>query len=298
MEAMLVRSPLASYCFTSNARANVRVCYQGQRGRIGMSSYDEKSGWAIEASPGSALLNNGIAVTGWDYGDEERVYFIGKGDKIFEVCYEQIFRNTVYTTYQYLISSAAAATGVIGRTAAHYSNLAAISFEGNDETRQIRVFFQAKDNIIHEVCGDGEGNWREGQTFSAATPATCIASSQDPDRAYYYRLFYQKPNTAFIEYVKEEDIEWQEDSHRVFTVNSHNRLCITECGSGDDWSNTRTITRTMPSSPTTAVSAIGDPVPVRVYFQVQGSQITEWGTDNDMVDYDVITESVPTQGSG
>jgi len=272
-----------------------------------MSSYDEKSGWEIKASPGSALLNNGIAVTGWNDGDQERVYFIGRDDKIFERR-----RNggdwsdgEFPLTYQ----------------AAHYSNLAAISFEGTHGARQIRVFFQTTDNFIREVCGDGVGNWKDGETFPAATPATSIACSQAPDRAYYYWLFYQKPDTTFIEYVKEKDTRWQEGtftsekvydpgasitctsygtgSHRVFTVNSHNRLCVTEFNSGEDnWSKTRAITRTIPSSPTTTISAIGDPVPVRVYFQVQGSQITEWGTDNDMEDYDVITESVPTQGSG
>ncbi|PWW74205.1 hypothetical protein C7212DRAFT_365410 [Tuber magnatum] len=272
MEAMLVRSPLASYCFTSGTGANIRVCFQDQRGRIRMSCYNEKSGWTIGTSPGSALLNNGMAVTGWNGGTKvHEISMVGgfMGDKIVERC--------------------RAGEGDWG-------------------------------NLIREVCKDG-GDWSDGRNFPLAIPGRGIACSQIPGIAFQYWLFYQKPNTTVVEYVKQVNSPWEEGnfrsekvyspgasitctssgtgSHRVFTISSNNRLFVTEFNAGHgNRSKTRAITRTITSSPTAAISAVDDPWPVRIYFQAQGNQITEWGTDNDLEDYDVITPSVPTGKAG
>lgn len=72
MDAMLVRSPLASYSFTSSKGTNLHICYQDKSGNIKQSFFDSKSGWY--ASPngvvGKADLNNGLAITGWASGNE------------------------------------------------------------------------------------------------------------------------------------------------------------------------------------------------------------------------------------
>jgi len=69
---MLDRSPLASYSFTVGNRVNIHVCYQDPTGNIKQTFYDPQSRW--HPSPngivGNADLNNGIAITGWNNGDE------------------------------------------------------------------------------------------------------------------------------------------------------------------------------------------------------------------------------------
>jgi len=72
MDAMLVRSPLASYSFTSSKGTNLHVCYQDKSGNIKQSFFDSKSGWYTSPNGivGKADLNNGLAITGWASGDE------------------------------------------------------------------------------------------------------------------------------------------------------------------------------------------------------------------------------------
>ena len=70
--AMLVRSPLASYYFNAS-NTNLRVCFQDVTGDIKQSVFD---GQAWFPSPrgvvGKADLNNGLAITGWNSGNEVR----------------------------------------------------------------------------------------------------------------------------------------------------------------------------------------------------------------------------------
>ncbi|RPB03019.1 hypothetical protein L873DRAFT_1801090 [Choiromyces venosus 120613-1] len=151
---MLVRSPLVSYSFTSPKGANIRVCYQDHSGNIGQTFYDDQSGWypGTNGTVGQADLNNGIAITGWDSGKEERVYFIGQGGKIVERCHSS-GKPDWYD---------GALTGKF--TAAHYSDLAVISYQARG-TWNIRVYYEDKDNVIREACRDGTKEWFDGHRF-------------------------------------------------------------------------------------------------------------------------------------
>ncbi|CUS13962.1 unnamed protein product [Tuber aestivum] len=316
MEAMLIRSPLASHSFTSTTTGvNIHVLFQDRRGNIGITSYNPKSGWTTgsKGSPGKAHLNNGIAVTGWDNGNEvlelstayssiERVYFIGEGDKIVERCYSK-GREGWYE---------GELTGIF--TTAHYSSLSAISLDVRG-TRFIRVYYQDKDNAICEVCKDGAGNWFYGQRFPPAIQGTSISCSQILGKGFYHWLFYQKPDTTFVEHLMREDSQWKEgpfkservygpgayiacvsyseDNRHVFTIDSGNRLCLTEFNAGSQsWYATRTLTDAIPSSSVTAIPVAGFTQYVRIYFQTRGGGVAEWGT-NDGTTYGVLWDPLP-----
>ena len=68
---ILVRSPLASYSFTSSKGTNLHVCYQDKSGNIKQTFY-EAGFWKNSPNGvvGKADLNNGLAITGWDSGNE------------------------------------------------------------------------------------------------------------------------------------------------------------------------------------------------------------------------------------
>ncbi|PWW76044.1 hypothetical protein C7212DRAFT_363917 [Tuber magnatum] len=285
MEAMLARSPLASHSFTSTTGNNIRVFFQDRQGNIRISSYDEQSGWSSgsKGSAGKALLNNGIAVIGWD-----------NGNQVLEL-------STVYRSIRCHCDWREGwfdgeLTGMF--TTAHYSNIAALSFDDRG-TKYLRVYYQDKDNVVCEVCKDGTKDWSYGHRFPPAIQGTSIACSQVPGRGFCLRLFYQKSDTTFIEYLMQGGSNWKvgsfkservygpgayitcasygKDDHRVFTIDRDNRLCLTEFNTGDNsWSKTRTLLDTIPSSPAAAVLVAGKPPFVRIYLQTRGGQITEW----------------------
>ncbi|KAG0640183.1 hypothetical protein HOY80DRAFT_1000403 [Tuber brumale] len=338
---MLVRSPLAAYGFsTGRTSYGIQVCYQNQKGDIEQSSYDYHNGWTAggHGSPGRANLNNGFAITGWDNGQEvielfivykfeERVYFIGTEDKIVERCHRSDVAGWTNGELNNMF------------TAAHYSQLAALSFYDNDKILYIRVYYQDVDNLIHELGRDGAGGWYHGHTFPAAIRGTSIACSEIPGRPFDRWLFYQKPDGTFIEYFKQDSIDWKEgkshwmliavslvpllsllikadpefishrtydtgayiacvsyntDDHRVFTIDNQNQLCVTSFNTGDSsWSDTRTITDSIPFSSVAAIPIAKSAQAVRIYFQDKGGQITEFGAD-DGDNYMVMQDPVPT----
>ncbi|CUS06666.1 unnamed protein product [Tuber aestivum] len=316
MEAMLIHSPLASHSFTSTATGvNIHVYFQDRRGNIEIASYNPKSGWTTgsKGSPGKAHLNNGIAVTGWNNGNEvlelstayssiERVYFIGEGDKIVERCYSKGKEGW----YEGVL------TGMV--TTAHYSSLSAIRLDVRG-TGFIRVYYQDKDNAIREVCKDGVGKWFYGHKFPPAIQGTSISCSQIPGKGFYHWLFYQKPDTTFVEHLMREGSQWKEgpfksdrvygpgayiacvsygeDNHHVFTIDSGNRLCLTEFNTGSQsWYVTGTLTDAIPSSPVAAIPVASFTSRIRIYFQTRGDQIAEWGT-NDGTKYRVERYHLP-----
>jgi len=72
MSAILDRSPLASHSFTTSNGTYIRVCYQDQSGDIKQTFYDPGVGWNTRSDPivGKADLNNGLAIVGWNSGNE------------------------------------------------------------------------------------------------------------------------------------------------------------------------------------------------------------------------------------
>jgi len=308
MDAMLVRSPLASYSFSSSKGTNLHVCYQDKSGNIKQTFYDSKSGWHTSPNGivGKADLNNGLAITGWASGDEERVYYIGGGSKIVERCWSAS-KGSWYD---------GELTGKF--TAAHYSNLAAISFEANG-TLCIRVYYQATDNTIREHCKDGEGAWFAGHSFPAGIQGSSIACTSVSRGGYWHWLFYQKPDTTFGGYVMANTAEWRvglfksqliydpcayitcatydnkdgKDQHRVFTIDRDNKLSVTEWNTGTGWSATKQLTNAIPFSPAAATPVAGSTQSVRVYLQNNSSQIAEWGTD-DGKNYKQYQKDLPT----
>ncbi|KAG0641263.1 hypothetical protein HOY80DRAFT_883424 [Tuber brumale] len=293
---MLVRSPLAAYSFnTGRGTYGIRVCYQDRKGDIEQSSYDHNSGWTAggHGSPGNAILNNGIAITGWDNGQQRCHRFDEAGWIDGEL-------NNRFT-------------------AAHYSQLAALSFYDDEHILYIRVYYQDEDNVIHELSRDGAGDWYDSYRFPAAMPGTSIACSQITGRPFDRWLFYQKPDTTFIEHYKQSLVDWNEaepqftsdriydpgtyiacasyntDDHRVFTIDNQNQLCVTSFNTGDiSWSETKTITDSITSSPAAAIPVANSAAAVRIYFQSNGGQITEWGAD-DGDNYEVKKDSIPTE---
>lgn len=304
MNDMLARSPLACYSFSSSTGASVRVCYQDKSGNIKQTCYDHPDYWypSPKGIIGRANLNNGIAITGWDDGNEERVYYVGEDDTIVERCWSS--RKTRWNDGE-----------LTGRfTAAHYSNLAVMCFELAGIWR-IRVYYQAKDNTIRECCKDGDGAWFAGYTFPAAIVGTSIAAMSILDGPYYFCIFYQKPDTTFIQYSTHSSW-WEVDSfksqlvyepgayitcasdgrvmRRVFSIDRDNKLCVTEWN--DDarsWSQTKQLTMAISSSPA-AATIISPYTPcIRVYIQINPGQISEWAT-NDGESYRGFQSPLPT----
>jgi len=306
---MLVRSPAAAYSFTSSKGANIHVCYQDKSGNIQQTFYDDTSRWypSPNGIVGKGNLNNGIAITGWSSGDEERVYMIGEHDTIVERCWssDQSKWYEGELTQKFI-------------PAAHYSNLAAISFEDNG-TLSIRVYYQATDNTIHEYCKDGENPWFAGFSFPAAAQGTSIACTCIPGKTNYHWLFFQKEDTTFVEYLMQNSSEWKvgifksqlrydpgayitcasygKDDHRVFTIDRDNNLCVTEWNNGGNaWGKTKQLTMTIPFSPAAATPVVGVIPWVRVYVQINSQEIAEWGT-NDGKTYSLMANPLPTKSN-
>ncbi|PUU75028.1 hypothetical protein B9Z19DRAFT_1132075 [Tuber borchii] len=105
MSTILDRSPLASYSFTTSQRIHIRVCYQDKLGNIKQTFYDQATGWKTRADPivGKADLNNGLAITGWSNGTQERVYYIGKDNKILEVFHPELASTASYPNVNHRI---------------------------------------------------------------------------------------------------------------------------------------------------------------------------------------------------
>jgi len=302
MSTILDRSPLASYSFTTSQGIHIRVCYQDKLGNIKQTFYDQATGWKTRADPivGTADLNNGLAITGWSNGTQERVYYIGKDNKIVERCY------TAGTSGWY----DGALTGKF--TAAHYSNLAAMTYEYNG-TRCIRVVYQDPDNIIRILYKDGDAAWGYGQTFQAGIQGSSIACSYVEGGTNNRFLYYQLPNTTFIEYVAPTNGGWKlggfksqlvydpgayiaaasypNVNHRIFTLNRDNKLCVTEYDASS-WGQTKQLTDTIAFSPAAATLVAGS-TRIRVYTQIASGQIAEWGT-NDGKTYSFMANPLPT----
>ena len=82
-------------------------------------------------------------------------------------------------------------------------------------------------------------------------------------------------------------------SHRVFTVNRDNKLCVTEANDGGVWSATQQLVVTIPSSSAAATALAAQAPQVRVYLQIAAGQICEWGT-NDGMNYQQFQNPLPT----
>ncbi|KAH8144365.1 uncharacterized protein LAJ45_11654 [Morchella importuna] len=280
---MLTRSPLASYSFTDSSGANIRVCYQNRDGVIGMTGYDDKKGWR-------------------NSGKELRLYTVRSDGAIAERCYSggEWYDGEL--------------TGVF--VAAKYSQLAAAAFETSNGTISIRVYYQDPDNKIHEACRDGSEPWFDGNIFETAIAATSIAVSQIPGREWYLWLFFQRPNTEFVEWLMQASSSWKQgvfksqatydpgayiscasygrDDHRGFTVDRENKLCVTEFNAGsNNWQPTKQLGPVIPQSALAAVPVPGNVPWVRIYVQTSPGQIAEWGT-NDGKNYSLMASQLPT----
>jgi len=65
----------------------------------------------------------------------------------------------------------------------------------------IRAIYQSTDNIIRILCKDGEKASYPGATFPSGFLDTSIACSYVAGGTYKRFVYYQKPDTTFVEYV-------------------------------------------------------------------------------------------------
>ncbi|KAI5839941.1 hypothetical protein DFP73DRAFT_560864 [Morchella snyderi] len=310
MQAMLSRSPLASYSFSNDHGTNIHICYQDGNGNIGQIFYDDRQGWrpGTNGVVGRADLNTGIAMIVWDGGKQERVYYIRDGILV-ERCHSEDRHGWCDGML----------TGFL--PVAHYSQLAAMVVQY--KKRFIRVYCQNPDNVIYEVCKDGEDTWHKGKSFGAAIAGSSIAASHSPGpREWDIRVFFQRTNTQLVEWpLFHKGVHgWKEGTfkpqllhnpgayiacasygkgdHRVFTVDRDNKLCVTESIIGTEgWREMKQLTTVIPQSSVAAALLPGSVPRVRVYLQVAPGQIAEWGTD-DWRNYSLMRAQLPSTAAG
>ena len=75
-------------------------------------------------------------------------------------------------------------------------------------TRCIRVVYQDPDNIIRILYRDGTAAWAYGATFPAGIQGSSIACSYVEDGTYNRFVYYQLPDTTFVEYVATTNGAW------------------------------------------------------------------------------------------
>jgi hypothetical protein len=309
MASILTRTPLASYTFVDKSgKKNIRVVYQDKDGKIRQCFYKQGEGWHKRSNNlvGTADLNNGVAITGWDDGVQERIYYINDKSEIVERCY----------------SGGAAGEWYDGEltgnkfTAAHYSQLAVTSFQYGDIFR-IRVYYQDQNDKIQELVRDNANPWTTGASFPVAIKGTSIASTSLKAKPNYIWLWFQLPDTSIIEYLFQNS-PWKKgifqsklqydpgayiaaasygsDSHRVFTVTRQNQLAVTAFnGPANSWEPSKVIAEQIPFASLAAISVAGQGEPdaaVRIYGQEDASKITEWGT-SDGKKYEITQPSLP-----
>jgi len=85
-------------------------------------------------------------------------------------------------------------------------------------------------------------------------------------------------------------VSWP-DNHRIFTIDRHNKFCVTEFANGA-WAPTKQLTNTIVFSPV-AATLIAGASRIRIYIQIAPGQIAEWGT-NDGKNYSVMQNPLPT----
>lgn len=84
-----------------------------------------------------------------------------------------------------------------------------MSYDANG-ARCIRVYYQDRDNMIREICKNGDGAWFDGYTFfPAAIKATSIACSHILGETCSYFLYYQRPDSTFVEYISQNTTQWR-----------------------------------------------------------------------------------------
>ena len=92
-------------------------------------------------------------------------------------------------------------------TAAHYSNLAAMTFVAN-AAPQIRVIYQHPDNTIRIYTREGEKAWIPGLTVGTGIQGSSIACSYVPGGTWTRFVYFQKPDTTFVEYISKDLTGW------------------------------------------------------------------------------------------
>jgi hypothetical protein len=310
MAPILARTPLAAITFISSGKKNIRVYYQDYEGYIRETFYQDGVGWQLRDKDvvGQGKLNTGIAVTWWADGTQIRVYYLDTSNKIVERCY----------------TGGAAGSWFDGEltgqfTAAHYSQLAATSYI-YQSSQYIRVYYQATDNSIKEVVRIGDTPWK---ATGLANIGTAIAgSSINADSLVetlpgYVWVYYQTPGTDFVEWLWENGNAWiksgifksnsiyppgagitscsfPKNSHRVFTISQDNQLGVTSYDHGGNWSKTEFIAYSISFSSVAAI-ALEDGKQISVYFQNEGSKITEYLSTDGGKKWSLGKDVLPTK---
>jgi len=75
-------------------------------------------------------------------------------------------------------------------------------------TLYIRVFYQDKDNTIRTLCRDGDKAWYQGTTFPVAFQGSSITCSYVNSSTYKGFVYFQKPDTTFVEYISTNLNDW------------------------------------------------------------------------------------------
>ena len=83
-----------------------------------------------------------------------------------------------------------------------------MSFNSNG-TWCIRVYYQDSANIIRELCKDGTRPWVPGASFPAAIQGTSIACANLTVTTLATWIYFQKPDTHFVEYYRQGPGGWK-----------------------------------------------------------------------------------------
>jgi len=166
-------TPLSA--ITWGSTPSIRVYYVDNNNTLQEHCWDGK-GWYIGALGGRSITvdwRSRIASTTWSTTPSIRVYYQAPGNEaIREVCWD----GNGWTTGSTLPNAQ------LG------SSLSAIQFQKSGT--HLRVYYQTRDNRVHEHCWDG--SWTAGATlgeFPAGTAIGAIAWGSDPQlRVYLEKL--------------------------------------------------------------------------------------------------------------
>jgi len=100
-------------------------------------------------------------------------------------------------------------------TAAHYSNLSAMTYEAGG-TRCIRVIYQDNDNLFVYSAETIRKPGSRALVFLLPSRAVSIARSYVAGGTYTRFIYFQLPDTTFVEYVSKDLTNWI--SGKLFTL--------------------------------------------------------------------------------
>jgi len=191
---------------SQSKRRYIRVIYQNKDNDIRESCYDTENNWHTRAdqliAPGTiAMAKSPIAVTFWNIGRETRVYFLDTGKKICERVRSTASADTPGEWKE---------GGNIAATVLPTTQLAVA--RSGDGDNNIRLFYQAQDETIHQIMYRGRDNkWTErAATFPRAYNGTGLAAvvAKRSGQMGEVRLFYQGTDKKLKEHYMSANGDW------------------------------------------------------------------------------------------